>query len=154
MAISSTLHMGEDNLPETNHNGAYNLVKYFHLNTIFMENLFIYLYKYGADRHGYDVQNIVCSFIVEHIEDMKVFIPHGYPCILNYTSRYYQNYTWLALSVGALDIILNLDTATLTYHWRKKKVIFYSQPDFIALILDGILLVSVAAVVYTAEPSL
>ena len=67
MAISSTLHIREGNLPETNHNGAYNLVKYFHLNKIVTENLFIYLYKYGADRHGYDVQNMFCSFIVEHI---------------------------------------------------------------------------------------
>ena len=154
MAISSTLHTREVKLPEPKRSGADNLVKDFHLNTLVMEKLFRDFYKYGADRRGYDVRNTVCSFVVEHIEDMKGFIPDGYPRIMNYTSRYDRNYTWFALAVGALSIFLTLATATLTYHWRKKKAIVYAQPDFIALILAGHLLVSVGAVVYTAEPSL
>ena len=73
---------------------------------------------------------------------------------MDFTSKNDQKYAIYDMGVGSLAIILTLDIAIQTYYIRKKKVIIYAQPDFIALILAGLLLIAGGAVVYPTEPSL
>ena len=58
------------------------------------------------------------------------------------------------MGMGSLAVIFTLAIAIQKYHIQKKKVIFYAKPDFIALILTGILLVSGGTVIYSTDPSL
>ena len=58
------------------------------------------------------------------------------------------------MGMGALDVILTLAIYLQTYNIWKNKVIFYAQPDFIDIILDGLLMVSVGDVVYPTDTSL
>ena len=73
---------------------------------------------------------------------------------MDFTSKNYQKYAIYDMGVGSLAIILTLAIAIQTYYIRKKKVIIYTQPDFIALILAGLHMVAGEAVVYTIYPIL
>ena len=53
--------------------------------------------------------------------------------------------------MGAFDIISNLVTANLICHFLGKKVIQYTQPEFIILFLAGILMIVVGAIVSVTE---
>ena len=72
---------------------------------------------------------------------------------MDFTSKNDQKYAIYDMGVGSLAIILTLAIAIQTYYIRKKKVIIYAQPDFIALIFAGLLLVAGGAVLYSTEPS-
>ena len=141
-------------MPEAKRSGAYNLVKDFHINTLTMEKILRDWYKRGVDRNGYEPRGAICSNIVDNIEQIKLFAPQGYPCNIRCSSHYDHRYIFAAMILGTFAIISNLVTATLIYHLRKKKVIQYAQPEFIILVLTGILMIVVGAIVSVTEISL
>ena len=80
----------------------------FYIDDLSMNQLISSFHQYDIHRNWYGMWDYVFSFLVENIDQMKTFVPQGYPCNMEYTSKYDQKYIIFYMGVGALVFILTL----------------------------------------------
>jgi hypothetical protein len=153
-AISTELKKAQKDLPEVSRSAAYNLIKDFYISDLVVDHLLSEWFERGIDPYGYDPREAVCSWVAENVDKMRLFVPEGYPRKIRDEGIYDQGYHYVALALGGFTIVTILLAVALTYLWRAKRVIKCAQPDFLALILFGYLLVAGGSIVYATEPLL
>eukprot|EP00536_Pseudo-nitzschia_multiseries_P014279 jgi/Psemu1/69037/estExt_Genemark1.C_6820002 len=131
---------------------AYDAVKSFMISDLQIEELFRRWYERNNDRWSYDAREAVCLWAGENIETLLRFIPRSHPRSIREEK---QNSPSLqtAMSLSVFSGILVVITTAITYYYRKKKVIVYAQPQFLYLLLLGLLFVSFGSILSAATPS-
>jgi len=131
---------------------AYRFIKGFRLGDLQLELIYRRWYDIDTDRWNYDNRNAVCSWIGENIDKMKDFIPDTFPRTVR-TSDYVSQALIGASILALVTAIFVLVTASMTFYYRKKRVMVHAQPIFLYIMLGGVLLVSIGAFLVSLTPS-
>jgi hypothetical protein len=102
----------------------------------------------GVDQYGNDAREVVCSWVVDNMEQLLDFVPIGYPRTLDQTGSFKHVYIYCALAVAAICLVGLIVISGLVQLWRKKKVFVYAQEYFLKIILVGFSLSVIGGTLY------
>ena len=91
---------------------------------------------------------------MEHFEEVQRFVPRTYPRVLqenNLKSNVALAYT--ATAFGGFAALCVVIAAVATYKERSLKAIKYAQVEFLLLLLSGLLMVSIASIIQSIQPT-
>ena len=102
------------------------------------------------DFHSTSKREAICSWVVDHLDDIYQFVPPTYPRSLELQHEY-NGLSVASLVLGAIAVLLVFGMAVVVACLRDKTAIRVAQIEFLALMLIGSLLISVAAVITANE---
>ena len=108
LMASSFLH-ANDHLEEAEMSPAAELVKNFKASELDMNKIFNTWGKIGVDQYGNDARTAVCNWVRENIEELKWFVPAGFPRVISNKNRYEAWFVVFAqlcaIFVGVISVI-------------------------------------------------
>ncbi|CAB9522416.1 Receptor-type guanylate cyclase gcy [Seminavis robusta] len=141
-------------IPVAFHNPAYQVVTKYKLSNVQMGKIFEYWLARTTDKWHYDQRDAVCQFVVENLDWLLALVPESYPRVVHERHGDAQkSLSKAALAMAVMAVVLCVGALVLTCLKRATKVMYYLQMEFFGLMCMGMLLVSVAALIQTLDPS-
>jgi len=106
----------------------------------------------AGGRSGYAGRKAACEWVIEHQDDLRAFIPLGYPKRLSGEDSYDRPLLSAAGGIVAVSVLYSLVTLIVVYRYRTVKVFVYAQVPFVVMVLVGLLLVGVGSIFTALEP--
>jgi len=106
----------------------------------------------AGGRSGYAGRKAACEWVIEHQDDLRSFIPLGYPKTSSADDSYDKPLLSAAMGIAAVSVVYSLLTLAIVYRYRAVKVFVYAQIPFVAMVLVGMLLVGVGSIFVALEP--
>lgn len=139
--------------PEALWSPAFDAILNFQISHLELGEIFSDSLSKAGQLGDFASRDAICHWFVENIETMQSFIPPTYPREFQKQDPTKNGLFITALTVASLGVLM----ATLllgTIHLKKKTtVIYYVQPEFLALLLVGALLVAMGALVMALPPT-
>jgi hypothetical protein len=136
----------------TTRSPAYDTIKNIQIKDLWLELMFREWYERDVDRWNYDPRSAVCEWVGENIDALQRFIPESYPRSIH-VEQYDRPILFVAAVIAGICILVVTTISTLTYKYRRRKVILYAQPSFLFFVLSGLFLVCISAILFAATPS-
>ena len=106
----------------------------------------------AGGRSGFTAREAVCEWVIDHQEDLELFIPRGYPRVVVDTATYSGPLLYVAIGCGGVAILYVLVAAFMVYKYSASKVFVYAQVPFVFLVLFGIFLVACGSIFVALVP--
>ena len=136
----------------TTRSPAYDTIKNIQIKDLWLEQMFREWYERDVDRWNYDPRSAVCEWVGENIDALQRFIPESYPRSIH-VEQYDRPILFVAAIIAGICVLVVATTSTLTYKYRKRKVMLYAQPTFLIYVLSGLLFVCISAILFSTTPS-
>ena len=149
--VSSALRKQVEASPNPIRSPAYEAIKNIKITDLEVSKILQMWRSRRIDTYGYDARDAVCSWVVEHFEELQSFVPSTYPRKLNDNNANAIGRTIL-LVVGSLGTVTVLLALYLAYRYRERRAFVYSQVHFCYLVLVGLLWSAIGANFYLMEP--
>ena len=150
--IASSLRDSTNREDEVSRSPGYQAIKNIKLDGLDMVQLLSEWARRGQT--GFAAREVVCEYVVDNIDELSTMIPLGYPRIdASDDSEYSGALFTVGTIVAALVLIYIILIIIGVYYYRKATVFVYAQIAFVKMVLFGFVLVGIAAILYTLEPS-
>jgi len=148
--VSSSLWKLAEESSEVRRSLAYQAILNLKVSELDMNGI---LYRWVAEgQSGYAARKAVCEWVIEHQDELRSFIPLGYPKKLSGDNSYDKPLLSAAVGVAAVSVIYTLLTLIIVYRYRAVKVFVYAQVPFVVMVLVGMLLVGIGSIFIALEP--
>jgi len=102
---------------------------------------------------GMDFRLATCQWVVDNFDLFQSFVPTTYPRVVQELKIGDDNLFNTALAMALFAVFAVVDCMVLTAANRRNKAIYHIKPEFLFLILMGMLFISGAAIANSAPPS-
>lgn len=134
---------------------AYEGIKALSINELHLGEIIDAWESKRLDKWNYDPREAVCEWVVDNLPTIQTWIPRTYPRAVQMDDYDHgkEILFGLAQGFGVFCSLLVLGTAALTYYWRKRPLLVFSQVGFLFILLLGLFFVAVGAILEALEPS-
>lgn len=142
--------------PIASRSPAHQLVRNIQLSDIDLSEMMLAWASRGVDKWNYDPRDAVCSWVANNYDDginLKYFLPHGYPRVIEDEAGYKTGFTSFTIAFGVIGSLVAMAVGGATYCLRQEKQIKFAQEFFLYLFSLGFFLVGIGASVYGTVPS-
>ena len=137
-------------VPEVDRSPGYQAIKNLKVSELDMNSM---LRKWVAGgRSGYAAREAVCDWIVEHQENLEMFIPHGYPRVFAKNASYNRPLLHVAIGCAGAAVVYVLLAAAMVCKYSAVKVFVYAQVPFVFMVLLGMFLVACGSIFLALDP--
>ena len=136
------------------HSPAYDVLRDFSITGPQIGEIFNYYFELGKDPDNYDLREATCRWFVDNYGFMESFIPSGYPRTLqeDETATHEPMY-YAAVFLSVLATSSVIVSSVSTYLLRKKPALKLAPVEFLAVLLIGLFMVSVASILLAVPPT-
>lgn len=151
--LSSNLQKKTMAEPESSRSPGYPFIRSMKTTDLEIQSMLKKWMAINKDPYGNDAREMVCSWVVDHVDKLINFIPPGHPKVLDPSGSFNQGYLHFAMALAIFSFLGLLATSGFVHKYRRTKVFVYAQEIFIQMILLGFILVIVGGLLYAYEPT-
>lgn len=139
-------------IPEALHNPAYQALKTFVISDLQVNDILsAWLAKGDRDKWNFDPREATCEWIVDNLSLVQAYVPRSHPRVLQVDSTLQPTF-YVATALATIALILCGLAIYFTYRFRTRRVMRYSQLEFLCLLLVGLFLVSLGGLAKALQP--
>lgn len=133
---------------------AYDAIRAFTFSGLQIDTIFSRWAKRGKDKWNYDPRDAVCTWVVDNLEHIKSIVPRSYPRVVHHDMKATRSVLFVgSITISCVAIVMVLVCMIFTYRYREKRCMVYAQPEFLAMLLTGLLMVSLGALILAIPPT-
>ena len=139
---------------ESKQSPAYEVIKGLGLTELQLGQIFDYWEQRNhADHWNYDPRDAVCQWVVENLESLELLHPRSYPRVIEEKKSYDTVFFISTLYLSVFVTCTNLIISFLVFWFRRTPVMQFLQPDFLYMLLIGLLMVSIGSIMLATKPT-
>lgn len=151
--MATSLAAANNEVEKAAQSPAYELVKNIKISELDMNRIFRKWVEPGTDRYGNDARAAVCGWMRDNYEHIQWFVPYGFPKEVSPQQQYEEWFVVLAQLIAIFVGFIAVIGIGLCWLYRKTKIMVFSQPEFIFLMLVGYLSICIGAAVQAMKPT-
>eukprot|EP00934_Nitzschia_sp_Nitz4_P001546 Nitzschia sp. Nitz4//scaffold248_size28759//20159//24979//NITZ4_008111-RA/size28759-snap-gene-0.11-mRNA-1//-1//CDS//3329543998//1546//frame0 len=132
---------------------AYEFMGAFGVTNLQYGDIFQRWFALQIEEAGFDPRDAVCSWVVDNIDLVQTFIPATYPRIIQDVTADTAPLVVASFIVSSMAVLVVLGTIGTATYKKNTKVVQLLQPQFIGLVLLGLLCLSLSALVLSLDAS-
>jgi len=151
--IGTAMKRYDTTIPEELTSPAYEFLREYRIENLQLDQILQYWFEEDTDEINSSLREAVCRWVAENVETISTMAPASYPRVAQVHNRWKSPLHLFTFSWACFAAVYTLGAAVATYTHRQRSVMMKAQLDFLALLLFGLLLVSLGSVVFAGEPS-